>query len=182
MGFVDNQTFNLYSRTRPTTKIVHHYLRCEEKDSLGSPQLPPAERLRSPWELKAQCEQTVVLRTSHGLRAAAGRWGWLWGASDPRTPGCQSHSQEAQVNAMTGKIFCAQPVNSEPRETRVERPRCPPAPGVAPPSLAEAGADERVVDSSPGGFGWTGAGPACLDRAFPRVGPHGPGVPASPGF
>lgn len=50
VGFVNNQTFDLHSGTGPTGKVIDHYLRCEEKDSLGIPQLPPAQSLGSSWK------------------------------------------------------------------------------------------------------------------------------------
>lgn len=37
VGFVNNQTFDVHSRTGPTREIIDHYLRGEEKDSLGIP-------------------------------------------------------------------------------------------------------------------------------------------------
>lgn len=50
VGFVNNQTFDVHSRTGPTREIIDHYLRGEEKDSLGIPQLPSAQSLGSSWK------------------------------------------------------------------------------------------------------------------------------------
>lgn len=54
VGFINDQTFDLHSWTGPTREVIDHYLRCEEKNSLGVPQLPPAQSLGSSWKLNKQ--------------------------------------------------------------------------------------------------------------------------------
>lgn len=54
VGFINNQAFDVHSRTGPTREVIDHYLRSQEENPLGVPQLPPAQSLGSSWESKKQ--------------------------------------------------------------------------------------------------------------------------------
>lgn len=66
VGFINNQTFDVHSRTGATREVIDHDLRGEEKHSPGVPQLLAAQSLGSSWKSERKHQRTVLLRTSSG--------------------------------------------------------------------------------------------------------------------